>query len=93
MKAGELHPDHSTHLKKLNRVIGQLQGVQRMIENRRYCPDILTQTRAAAAALKAVELKILQSHMESCVQTALKSRNAAGANEMLQEVVDLLQRF
>ena len=94
-KAGKesQHPDHSTHVKKLNRVIGQLQGVQRMIEERAYCPNILIQTRAAAAALKAVELKILQTHLGNCVKGALRSTSESVSSKSLQEVVDLLRRY
>ena len=54
----ELHPDHSTHKKRLNRVRGQIDGIEKMIDERRYCPDILIQLRAASKALESIEAEI-----------------------------------
>lgn len=87
------HPDHSTVIKKLNRVIGQIQGIQRMIDDRRYCPDILVQTRAAASALKAVELSILEKHVNNCVANTLKNSRTADSEEKIKELMELLARF
>lgn len=86
------HPDHSLHIKKLNRVIGQLQGVQRMIEDHRYCPDILTQTRAAASALKAVELAILENHLRHCVAQAMTASNPKEADAKIHELIKIFAR-
>ena len=85
-------PDHTLHIKKLNRVIGQLQGVQRMIEARRYCPDILTQTRAAASALKAVELVILENHLRHCVTQAINASNSKDADAKIHELIKIFAR-
>ena len=49
------HPDHSTDIKRLNRIVGQIEGIKKMIEDKRYCQDILTQTKAASSALKSLE--------------------------------------
>ncbi len=87
------HPDHTGHVKKLNRVIGQIEGVKRMIEDRRYCPDILTQTRAAASALKSIELSILESHLGHCVADAFSSNNLSKANAKIDELVSIVKRF
>ena len=66
-------PNHTTQLQRLRRIEGQIRGVIKMIENKRYCMDILQQTRAINAALRAVENNIMEDHMTSCVATALKS--------------------
>ena len=53
------HPDYKHEIPKLNRAIGQLEGVKKMINEHRYCPDILTQLKAARCAIKAIEKNIL----------------------------------
>ncbi len=87
------HPNHCHNVKALNRVIGQLEGVRRMVDERRYCADILVQTRAAAAALKKIELQILKTHMDHCVAEALSSKVPAKSATKINELVDILQRF
>lgn len=88
-----IHPTHVESLKKLNRVIGQLQGVKRMIEERRYCPDILTQTRAASAALKSLEIGIFERHLEHCVADAFESKNISETKQKIEELVNIAKRF
>jgi DNA-binding FrmR family transcriptional regulator len=87
------NPDHSEQIKRLNRVVGQLQGVKRMIEENRYCPDILMQTRAAASALKAVELLILETHLRHCVSQALSAPSARDADRKVEELIQVVSRF
>lgn len=87
------HPDHSIHIKKLNRVSGQIEGIKRMIEEQRYCPDILVQARAAGAALKAIEMAILETHLRHCVSDALASRDVRKATSKMGELIKLVSRF
>lgn len=87
------HPDHCHNVKMLNRVIGQLEGVRRMIDEHSYCADILIQTRAAAAALKKIELTILKTHMNHCVADAFQEKTPAKANEKITELVKIMERF
>jgi CsoR family transcriptional regulator, copper-sensing transcriptional repressor len=75
-----LHPDHRDQLKRLARIRGQIDGVARMIEDNRYCIDILTQTSAVRAALKSLEAAILEKHMAHCVREAM----AAGDNAQVK---------
>jgi CsoR family transcriptional regulator, copper-sensing transcriptional repressor len=84
------HPSHAAALPRINRVVGQLQGIQKMIEEERYCVDILIQFRAAMSALRAVETEVFQKHLEHCVQDALSSRNERVAQEKIHELTDLL---
>lgn len=91
--AAASHPDHSRQIARLNRVIGQLEGVRRMIEQRKYCPEILIQTRAVASALKMIEMKILATHMEHCVAEAFAAKDVDGSKEKIEELVSVLGRF
>lgn len=87
------HPSHLAHLNRMNRVIGQLQGIKRMIEERRYCPDILTQTRAATAALRGIEIAILETHLGHCVKDAFDSKSLNESSKKITELVELMKRF
>lgn len=87
------HPCHHHELPKLNRIAGQIEGVKRMIEEHRYCPDIITQLRAARAAIRRVEADLLETHLKSCVNEALKSDNAANTDRKIEELKDLFKRF
>lgn len=87
------HPDHSVQLARLNRVIGQIEGIKRMIEARRYCPEILVQTRAVSAALKSIELGILGKHVRHCVSEALVTKNLKQSEVKIEELISVLDRF
>lgn len=84
------HPDHSEHIKRLNRVKGQIEGIERMILDRRYCPDIIAQLKAASAGLRATEAEVLKAHLRGCVSTALASKNAFKSEEKIQEIIKLV---
>lgn len=87
------HPDHSAQLARLNRVIGQVEGIKRMIESRRYCPEILVQTRAVSSALKSIELGILGKHVRHCVSEALVTKNLKQSETKVEELISVLDRF
>lgn len=86
------HPDHSAHLKRLNRVRGQLDGVEKMIQERRYCPDIVFQIRAAAKALQAMEAEIMRTHVHGCVKTAIKSKDEKEVAKKIDEIMNLVSK-
>jgi len=75
--------------KRLRRVTGQLGGIARMLEENRYCGDILIQLAAAESALQALGYEILQEHMESCVTSRIRAGDAA----VVQETMDLIKRL
>jgi DNA-binding FrmR family transcriptional regulator len=79
-------------LSRLNRIEGQVRGVIRMIENDRYCIDILTQTQAIRAALVRVESQILKNHLGHCIEDAIVSRNAREQRKKAAELITLLER-
>ena len=66
-------PDHSNQLGRINRMIGQLGGVKKMIEDGVYCPEILIQTKAVSSALRSLETSLLEGHLKGCVQEAIAS--------------------
>ncbi|HEY1096618.1 MAG TPA: metal-sensing transcriptional repressor [Alphaproteobacteria bacterium] len=87
------HPDYQAELPRLNRVAGQIEGIKKMIGERRYCPDILAQLRAARAALRTIEASILESHLGACVTDAVKQGNAAEKEAKISEIVNLFKRY
>ncbi|HEX6866053.1 MAG TPA: metal-sensitive transcriptional regulator [Caulobacteraceae bacterium] len=79
-------------LNRLNRVEGQVRGVARMVEEDRYCIDILTQIRALKAALGKVESEILKTHLEHCVVEAMAGGDPAERRRKADELIELLDR-
>lgn len=87
------HPDHSAQNKNLNRAVGQLEAVKRMIDDGKYCPDILTQLRAARSAIKSVEANILEAHLQGCVDEAFKTNNVVMQTKKIEELKEIFKRF
>ncbi|WP_296013266.1 metal-sensing transcriptional repressor [uncultured Adlercreutzia sp.] len=75
--------------KRLNRAIGQLNGVKAMIEDNRYCGDVLTQLAAAESAVRRVSEMVLEEHLRTCVVEEVRQGN----DEVIEEVVGLMRRF
>ena len=75
--------------RRLNRAIGQLNGVKAMIDDNRYCGDVLTQLAAAESAVHRVSEMILRNHMQTCVVEQIR----AGHDEIVDEAMDLIHRF
>ena len=86
------NPDHSENLVALRRIEGQVCGVQRMVENKKYCIDILNQIAAVKGALGAVEKRILERHFHHCVKNAMNSQFEADTNEKIAELMDLIHK-
>ncbi|TPW15232.1 MAG: hypothetical protein FD129_936 [bacterium] len=78
---------------RLARIEGQVRGVSRMLEEKRYCIDILTQMAAVHEGLRAVSRQIVENHMQSCVAGAMRSGDPAEASRVSREMSDLLDRF
>lgn len=79
-------------VRRLNRVEGQVRGINRMIEDDRYCIDILQQMQAVKSALAKVEDAILKDHMATCVETAIASGDPNQQRKKFEELVDLLSK-
>jgi DNA-binding FrmR family transcriptional regulator len=80
-------------LGRLRRIEGQVQGLQRMLENEAYCVDILLQVSAVRGALEQVEKLLLGRHIESCVADALRSGSRGERQQKIDELLDVFTRF
>lgn len=87
------HPSHEKQVPNLNRISGQVEGVKKMIADGRYCPEILTQLRAIRSAIKSVELRILHTHLESCVSEAFQSQDQSEQRKKIEEIQELIKKF
>lgn len=79
-------------LNRLNRVEGQVRGIARMVEDDRYCIDVLTQIQAVRAALAKVESEMLKAHLDHCIESAIVSGDANEQRQKASELIALLDR-
>ena len=79
-------------LKRLNRIEGQVRGLARMVEDDRYCIDVVTQLSAVSAALRRVEEEILRDHVAHCVEHAIASGDQREQRRKVAELMDVLER-
>ena len=80
----------SSKINRLNRIAGQVRGIAQMVEDDRYCIDILHQLQAVKSALAKVEGQILKDHAASCVSEAIASGDEGEQRRKFEELVDLL---
>ena len=80
-------------IKRLHRVEGQVRGIERMVEDNRYCIDILTQIAAVSTALESLAFAILDDHVNHCVSDAISSGNKREAAAKTSELLAAVQRF
>jgi DNA-binding FrmR family transcriptional regulator len=85
--------DKEALVKRLHRIEGQVRGIERMVEDDRYCIDILTQIAAVNTALESLAFRILDEHVRHCVAGALSSGNEADARTKTEELLGAVQRF
>jgi len=83
---------HSETLNRLSRIAGQVQGIKRMVEEEKYCIDIITQVQAARSALRSVEMQILQKHMHHCVSDAFTSGDPKDVDEKMEELLRVMKK-
>lgn len=82
----------TSNLKRLSRIEGQVRGLARMVEEDRYCIDIVTQIGAVRAALRRVEEELLREHVAHCVEHAIKSGDKADQRRKVAELMDVMGR-
>lgn len=80
-------------VKRLHRIEGQVRGIERMIEEDRYCIDVLTQIAAVNTALESLAFKVLDEHVTHCVAGALASGDPEAADEKTRELLAAVHRF
>ena len=82
----------ATCLKRLNKIEGQVRGIAKMIDEKRYCIDVITQISAVRAALRRVEEAVLKDHVGHCVEHAIASGDKAEQRKKVAELMDVLAR-
>ncbi|HUK45295.1 MAG TPA: metal-sensitive transcriptional regulator [Gaiellaceae bacterium] len=87
------HGDKASLVKRLHRIEGQVRGIERMVEEDRYCIDVLTQIAAVSTALESLALKLLDEHVEHCVADALASGDKGEAGRKAAELLEAVRRF
>jgi len=88
-----MHPSHENQLVRLKKVEGQVRGIQTMIEERRYCMDLLSQIRAVTGAMRKIESGILTSHLQHCVNGAITSKSQKEATVKIKEITRLFEKL
>ena len=89
----QLFPDHKGQLSRLNKIEGQIKGIRKMIEERRYCIDIVQQVKAVTAALKQVQLGLLETHIHHCVKDAAAADDSRLLDDKITEIVQVFGRM
>lgn len=84
---------HEEQLVFLRKIEGQIRGIQRMIEEKRYCVDIITQLHSIIGALYRVEEEVFKKHIDGCMVNALKGKSETEKQKKITEIVDLVSRF
>ena len=87
------HADKEALVKRLHRIEGQVRGIERMVEDDRYCIEILTQIAAVNTALESLAFRILEQHVTHCVAGALASGDERDAAEKTRELMQAVERF
>jgi DNA-binding FrmR family transcriptional regulator len=85
--------DKEALVRRLHRIEGQVRGIERMVEEERYCIDVLTQIAAVNTALESLAFRILDDHVNHCVAGALASGDEVEAAEKSRELLDAVHRF
>ena len=89
----EHFPSHDEQLARLAKIEGQLRGVRRMIDERRYCVDIVSQIKAVTAALRQVQMGVLEKHIHHCVRESVESKDPAVFERKIEEIVQVLAKL
>lgn len=101
MAGKKIRPEHAAHvdaamkdnlLVRLKRVEGQVRGIQKMVEEERYCPDVLVQMSAVHESLRAVERILMKNHLQHCATEALRSGDDKEAQRTYDELTELFYR-
>ena len=90
MKQPTTHQEQLVFLKKIE---GQIRGIQKMIEEKRYCVDIITQLHSIIGALHRVENEIFKKHIDGCVINALRGKSESEKQKKIEEIVELISKF
>ncbi len=84
------HPCHKEQVLALKRIEGQIRGIQKMIDDQKYCIDILNQIKAVKNSITTVEGKILKKHLSECIKESFSKKQSY--NDKIEEIIKLLKR-
>ena len=87
----QIYPNHESQLARLNKIEGQLKGVRKMIEERRYCVDIISQIKAVTGALEQVQMGVLEKHVHHCVRESME--DGGELESKVEELVRVLGKL
>ncbi|HLS48234.1 MAG TPA: metal-sensitive transcriptional regulator [Gemmatimonadales bacterium] len=91
--AAAVDPDiKARNIKRLRRIEGQVRGLQKMVEEERYCADVLTQIASVHEALRAVGRELLRNHLKHCAAVAIRGDDADQAESMYDEIIEMMYR-
>ncbi|MDR0880570.1 MAG: metal-sensitive transcriptional regulator [Clostridioides sp.] len=85
--------DKDMLIKRLNRIEGQVKGIQKMVDEDRYCVDLLTQISAVRSAINKVGTIILENHIKGCVTNSIRNGDCSEADETIEELMDIINKF
>ncbi len=88
-----MHPSHEEQIARLNKIEGQVKGIRKMIEERRYCIDIVSQIRAPIAALRQVEKNVLEKHLQHCLKEAMENQDPFEMQEKVKEIMQVMSKL
>jgi len=87
------YPSHNENIVSLKRVEGQIRGIQKMIEENKYCVDILNQIQAVMCALARIQDSVLKKHFNTCVAVAMRGKSSADKEQKIEEILHLVHKF
>lgn len=88
----KMHADHSEDLIRLRRIKGQIEGIEKMVEEGRYCIDVINQMRSVTAAIRSVESLMLHRHIGHCVKNAVNAKDEVLVDEKIKELLALIDK-
>ena len=89
----QIFPNHESQLSRLNKIEGQLRGVRKMIEERRYCVEIIDQIKAVRGALDQIQMGVLERHVHHCVRESVDAGDSGQLEEKVEELVRVLGKM
>lgn len=84
--------ERPSQIKRAARIRGQVEGVERMLKENRYCPEILQQIKAARSALKSLEAAVLEAHLKGCVRKAFNTKDPFESERKINELIQLMKQ-
>ena len=88
-----MYPKHDDQMVRLNRIEGQIRGIKKMIQDNRYCIDIINQCNSVTAALNEVKKNILRTHLNHCVMNAFRADEPLDSEKKIDEIVSLMDHM